>query len=194
MTCKSGLNRIIRIKTVKPGMVFRGEEVNRSVRKNRVMKEKNLQKWLSDKANDKSESPQGNYDKSKPDGQVRIRVAPRPDELLDATWKRSIVQIIRIKIQTPERVSEWRGSRQVGSQESGNEGKETCKSGWSDKAKINLKSPQGLFGKRKSAGQVGMANLRIRCIGKDSLQKLFEQRIRNLMKNLKRVNSKGRSP
>lgn len=29
---------------------------------------------MTDKANDKSEIPQGNYGKSKPDGQVRIRV------------------------------------------------------------------------------------------------------------------------
>jgi len=109
---------------------------------------------LTDKANDKSEIPQGNYGKSKPDGQVRIRLAPRPGELLDATCKRSIVQIIRIKIQTPERVSEWRGSRQVGSQESGNEGKETCKSGLTDKAKINMNGSQESDIARKPAGQV----------------------------------------
>jgi len=59
---------------------------------------------LTDKANDKLESPQGNYNKSKSDGQVRIRVAPRPDELLDATCKRSIVQIIRIKTKKSERI------------------------------------------------------------------------------------------
>lgn len=40
-------------------MVFRGEEVNRSVRKNRVMKEKNLQKWLTDKTNDKLKARKG---------------------------------------------------------------------------------------------------------------------------------------
>lgn len=48
--------------------------------------------------------------KSKSDGQVRIGVAPRPDELLDAACKRSIVQIVRIEMTNPKGFSVERKS------------------------------------------------------------------------------------
>jgi len=43
----------------KPEKVGNGDEVGRSVRKNRAMKDKNLQEGLSDKANIKNVRPQG---------------------------------------------------------------------------------------------------------------------------------------
>jgi hypothetical protein len=67
---------------------------------------------------------------------LELEVAPRPDELLDATCKRSIVQIVRIETKNPKGFC---SGEEVGRSVRKNramKGQETCKSGCSDKAKI----------------------------------------------------------
>lgn len=106
-------------------MVFYGDEVVRSVLRNRVMKEDNLQIIYLTKPESKLKARKGCKWRGNQNDRLE-RLLGKPGELFNAVCKNSNSKTSESKWKTLQGWK-WRGSQQVGSQESGNERKKLAK-------------------------------------------------------------------